>query len=102
MTHDPSIDAENVFNAIVSLSDVSVSAKELGAELAQLWVEQAVPYDRQFTTLGVEVGFYVALDERTFVVGAVDRVAQDTEGVVLPAGSVFFQEHKTTARRSLT
>jgi hypothetical protein len=85
--------SDAIFNAILA-SDAPPSAKEFASELVDVWVNEAVPEDAaNSVTVGVECGFWIRLDQTTFIVGAADRIAEDDDGI-------FAQEHKSTAKRS--
>lgn len=97
------IDSERIFAAVVESGVKSPKAIELGAELVDAWCESCYEADKRYRTLGLEVGWFIALDERTYVVGAVDRLVTERktlEDKVVPEPDPFVLEMKTTAARS--
>lgn len=85
------IDSGAIFNAIAS-AQYPAAATELGAELVDSWVAEVEESDRRlYKTLLLEAGFFIALDAKTYVVGACDRVMRDAEGVLV-------EEMKTTSK----
>lgn len=88
------IDESRILAAIGGL-EVSAQAREDGSELIDTWANTCLEYDAAHQTLAVEAGFYIELDPQTFVVGVIDRLAQDGEGV-------FACEWKTTKHQTKT
>ncbi len=67
--------------AAVNALNIPATAKIKGLELIEAWIPQAAAFDAQFPTVGVELPFFILLDEYTVVVGVQDRVALDAAGL---------------------
>src|ERR1700688_737427 len=67
--------------AAVNALNIPATAKIKGLELIEAWIQQAAAFDAQFPTVGVELPFFILLDEYTVVVGVQDRVALDAAGL---------------------
>lgn len=77
----PQIDDSRIFNAILASGVESAVAIEQGSALVDAWAAQCVETDLKYRTLGLEVGWFIALDPRTFVVGAVDKLAVERTSI---------------------
>lgn len=75
------IDSERIFNAITS-GNYPALAVEQGSELVDAWVAACVEEDKRYTTLLLEAGFFIELNENTFVVGAIDKIMRDSNGIL--------------------
>lgn len=89
------IDSERIFNAILASGVTSPKSIETGSELVDSWVEQCQETDKKYRTLGLEVGWFIALDERTFVVGAVDKLVVEPNTIDVDDGVVSGVRHKS-------
>lgn len=84
-------DFDAITNVILQL-DVSPTAKEAGANLTENWIQSNIS-DADERILGVELGFVLQLEEKTFAIGVQDLISEDGEGIL---GS----EWKTTKPQS--
>jgi len=75
MSGVPEIDSGRIFAAILASGVTNPKAVEAGSELVDAWVENCAVADQRYRTLGLEVGWFIALDERTYCVGAIDKLA---------------------------
>lgn len=85
------IDSNAIFNAITG-ANYPAAATELGAELVDAWVAECQVEDQRYRTLLIEGGFYFFPSPKLCVVGACDRVMEDTDGAL-------FEETKTTGNK---
>lgn len=91
--NDPiELDEAAIFHAIEQ-EDASASAKEEAAQLVDCWTQETLAEDLKYPVLAVEAGFYIQLPNKVFVIGVLDKIAQDDEGV-------FGCEWKTVAAES--
>ena len=77
------IDQAKVIDAIVACEAGPV-AKQDGARLVDTWIQKLPTFgDTKWPSVGVEMPFYIKLDEKTYAVGMMDRLAQSYEyGIV--------------------
>lgn len=85
-------DSDEIFSAIIN-ANVSAVAREEGASLAQAWIDQCSAIDAEDETIATECSFYLEIAKNTYVVGTLDRIARDEDGI-------FGCEWKSTAKRS--
>jgi hypothetical protein len=71
----------DAITAAVNALNIPATAKIKGLELIEAWIQQAAAFDAQFPTVGVELPFFILLDEYTVIVGVQDRVALDAAGL---------------------
>jgi hypothetical protein len=74
------INEARILEAIMA-EDVSSNAKEAGAQLVEDWIRTNFTVDTAVRTRAVEMGFVTWVDSATLVVGVMDRVAEDSEGL---------------------
>lgn len=85
------IDDALIFNAITN-AGYPAEATLLGSELVDAWISECLEHDKIYKTLLLEAGFFIELDAQTYIVGACDRVMQDSDGVL-------FEESKSTGNK---
>ena len=99
------IDDSRIFSAILASGVTSPKAIETGSELVDSWTSSCANVDRRYRTIALEQGFFITLDPLAFVVGAVDKIAVESEchcesEVCRCDKSPFVFEMKTTAAGS--
>ena len=62
---------------VILACEVSPTARETAMPLVEAWIEKWGEFDTSMETLHVESPFYMWLDEKTLVLGVVDRIARD-------------------------
>lgn len=75
------LDESAIVEAIASCG-VSPVAAELGSQLVDSWARRFATTDADLETVAVECGMVLWLDERTLLIGVVDRIARDSQGVL--------------------
>lgn len=76
-----SLDESKIVEAIAGCG-VSPVAAELGSQLVDSWARRFAHTDADLETVAVECGMVLWLDERTLLIGVVDRIARDAQGVL--------------------
>lgn len=66
----------------IKATGVSGTAALEGSRLTQFWIEELGKFDAQFPTVGAEIPFFIILEKYTIVVGVMDRLALDAEGLL--------------------
>lgn len=75
------LDDSKIIEAIAGCG-VSPVAAELGSQLVENWARRFAHTDADLETVAVECGMVLWLDDRTLLIGVVDRIARDSQGVL--------------------
>jgi hypothetical protein len=92
------LDEAKIINEIIAAGVSPVSA-EHGGELVEAWINKFYVEDIKIDTMAVEMGFVLWPDANTLVIGVMDRVARDADGILgsewkSTSGSKWWTEEK--------